>query len=152
MRQLSGGCSCGAICYRLLASPMFTHACHCSLCQKLTGSAFIVNTMIEGRHFRLDSGRLKRFAGPSGSNQQHALYRCEACGDPIVSYYGGSERIAVVKVGTLDDPQALPPQAHVYVSSKLDWVVLSENVPQFEAFYSFSEAWPEESRERLKKL
>ena len=152
MKNLTGCCSCGSIEYTLRELPMFTHTCHCTLCKKITGSAFIINAMIEGWNFKLAAGVLKNYLGPTGSGQQHIIKRCNDCGEAIVSYFGDTEHLAVVKVGSLNEPNSLPPQAHVFVDTKLDWVQLDDGLPQFEAFYDFKSLWPKKSYERLLKV
>ena len=144
-----GGCSCGQLRYRLRGAPMFTHACHCHLCQQATGSAFILHSMIEGDLFDVTAGDLASFVGPSGSGRRHIVKRCPSCGDPIVSYFGKSEKLAVVKTGTLDDPSALPPEAHIFVDSKLPWLTLDDGMPQFTGIYDFEATWPAASYRRL---
>jgi len=148
----TGGCSCGSICYELLKEPMFTHCCHCHLCQKITGSAFIINTLIEGANFQLTSGELASFAGPSGSGGKHIIKRCSNCGDPVVSYFGGTEHLAVVKAGTLDNPNLAPPQAHIFVDTKVEWLQLPIDTPVFSAFYDFEETFPAESFSRYQAI
>ena len=144
-----GGCSCGQLRYRLRGAPMFTHACHCHLCQQSTGSAFILHSMIEGDLFDVTAGDLASFVGPSGSGRRHIVKRCPSCGDPIVSYFGKNEKLAVVKTGTLDDPSALPPEAHIFVDSKLPWLTLDDGMPQFTGIYDFEATWPAASYRRL---
>ena len=144
-----GGCSCGQLRYRLRGVPMFTHACHCHLCQQSTGSAFILHSMIEGDLFDVTAGDLASFVGPSGSGRRHIVKRCPSCGDPIVSYFGKSEKLAVVKTGTQDDPSALPPEAHIFVDSKLPWLTLDDGMPQFTGIYGFEATWPAASYRRL---
>ena len=148
----TGGCSCGSIRYQLVKEPMFTHCCHCHLCQQITGSAFITNTVIEGTSFKLTSGDLASFFGPSGSGSKHVMKRCPDCGDPLVSYFGDTEHVAVVKAGTLDNPNLAPPQAHIFVDSKLEWLQLSGDVPIFKAFYDFEATWPADSYSRLQAM
>ena len=144
-----GGCSCSQLRYSLRGAPMFTHACHCHLCQQSTGSAFILHSMIEGDLFDVTAGDLASFVGPSGSGRRHIVKRCPSCGDPIVSYFGKSEKLAVVKTGTLDDPSALPPEAHIFVDSKLPWLTLDDGMPQFTGIYDFEATWPASSYRRL---
>ena len=152
MINFTGSCSCGSIKYTLRESPMFTQVCHCNLCKKITGSAFIINSMIEGWNFNLDTGVLKSYFGPTGSGRQHIIKRCNECGEAIVSYFGNTEHLAVIKVGSLSEPNLLPPQAHVFVNTKLDWLKLDDGLPQFQAFYDFKSLWPEKSYERLLKV
>jgi len=148
----TGGCSCGLVRYELLTEPMFTHCCHCHLCQQITGSAFITNTMIEGANFKLTSGKLSSFTGSSGSGSKHVIKRCPDCGDPLVSYFGGTEHVAVVKAGTLDNPNLAPPQAHVFVDTKVKWLQLPADTPAFKEFYEFEKMWPAESYSRLQLM
>jgi hypothetical protein len=151
-KNYTGGCSCGSVGYTLLDKPMFTHCCHCHLCQQITGSAFITNTLIEGANFQLTSGELASYAGPSGSGRKHIIKRCSNCGDPLVSYFGDTEHLAVVKAGTLDNPNLAPPQAHIFVDTKLEWLQLPASTPVFEKFYDFEETWPAASLVRLQKI
>ena len=137
MAICTGGCSCGQVRFELRGKPMFTHACHCHLCQQSTGSAFILHSLIEGDLFELTSGKLADFEGPSGSGRRHIVKRCSRCGDPIVSYFGETEHVAVVKTGALDDPNTFPPEAHIFVNTKLSWIKLTDKMPQFEGFYDF---------------
>ena len=152
MKDYLGGCSCGNIRYELIGEPMFTHCCHCHLCQQITGSAFITNTLIEGTNFKLTSGKLTSFIGASGSGRGHTIKRCPDCGDPIVSYFGGTEHLAVFKAGTLDNPNLAPPEAHIFVESKVDWLQIPDDTPSFKAFYNFEETWPADAFLRLQKI
>jgi len=148
MTEYYGGCSCGGVRYKLLDEPMFTHACHCHLCQQATGSAFIIHNIIEGCNFVHEKGELAEFEGPSGSGRKHVVKRCRKCGDPIVSYFGETQDTAIIKAGSLDDPNEFPPQAHIFVNKKLDWVKCPDKIPQYQEFYDFKEAWPADSMKR----
>jgi len=149
MNVIEGGCSCDSVRYSLLDKPMFTHCCHCHLCQQLTGSAFIINSSIEGSNFKLNKGNLTNFVGPSGSGSKHKLKRCSKCGDPIVSYFGQTEYLAWIKVASLDNPDLFPPQAHIFVNTKLKWLLIGDEIPQFSGIYNFKETWPLSSYKRL---
>ncbi len=145
-----GGCSCGEIKYLLLDNPIFTHACHCSLCKKISGSAFIINSLLESWKFSLEAGKLVNCVGPSGSKKKHIVKRCSNCFEPIVSFFGPTEYLAVVKVGSLTEPNRFPPQAHVFVCQKLDWLMLDERIPKYKNFYDFERVLPSASYDRLK--
>ena len=105
--------------------------------------------MIEGSNFNLKKGSLENFIGPSGSGKKHNIKRCKKCGDPIVSYFGNTEHLAVVKIGSLDRPENVLPQAHIFVSEKLEWVELKDTIPKYDRIYDFESTWPVESFERL---
>src|SRR5262245_58665711 len=132
MENLEGGCSCGAVRYRMTSAPMFVHCCHCRDCQRQTGSAFVLNALIEATRVQLLSGQPARFEQPTDSGRPHGIYRCPTCGTAVWSEYGGRATIRFVRVGTLDDPRALAPDVHIYTRSKQPWVTLPEGVPAFE--------------------
>jgi|SRR5579859_7822241 hypothetical protein len=149
---LDGGCACGAVRYRLTLPPMFVHCCHCRDCQRQTGSAFVINALIE-------SDRVERLAGvpeavsmPTHSGRPHDIYRCPKCQTAVWSDYGRRGVMIFVRVGTLDDPAAMPPDVHIYTRSKLPWVRLPEGVPAFETYYEMSALWPAESLARRRAL
>jgi len=150
--QLAGGCACGAVRYRLGSAPMFVHCCHCRDCQRQTGSAFVLNALIEADRVEVQSGDPQPFAMPTDSGQPHHIFRCPACGTAVWSEYGGRKVLRFVRVGTLDDPTALTPDVHIYVRSKLPWVALPEGVPAFEAYYDSKKLWPAESLERRRAM
>jgi hypothetical protein len=78
------------------------------------------------------------------------VFRCSDCGTTVWSEYGGLKTLRFVRVGTLDDPTALPPDVHIYVRSKLPWIALPEGVPAFAAYYDSRTLWPAASLERRK--
>ena len=149
---LEGGCACGAVRYRLGSAPMFVHCCHCRDCQRQTGSAFVINALIETDRITLLSGDPAPVAMPTDSGHPHEIYRCPACGTALWSDYGGRAALRFVRVGTLDDPAALPPDVHIFTRSKLPWVELPENVPAFEVYYDTKALWPRASLERRRAI
>jgi hypothetical protein len=151
-KALEGGCACGALRYRLESPPMFVHSCHCRDCQRQTGSAFVLNALIETARVTILQGDVARSAMPTDSGRPHGIDRCTACGTAVWSEYGGLAAMRFVRVGTLDDPSALAPDVHIYVRSKLPWVALPDGVPAFEAFYSAKTVWPAESLERRRAV
>ena len=152
MSEYLGGCTCGRVRYKILDEPFFTHACHCSLCQKYTASAIVIHSPIETTNFVLESGILADTPGPSGSGEGHTVKRCEHCSDQIFSHTHGNERIVVLKTSTLDDPNRFPPQAHIYTNNKLKWLELSGPIPQFPKYYDREKIYPPEGLKRRKKV
>ena len=144
----AGGCACGAVRYRMESAPMFVHCCHCRDCQRQTGSAFVLNALIETARVAVPSGELAAHLMPTESGRPHTIFRCTTCGTAVWSEYGGAKPLRFVRVGTLDDPTALQPDVHIYTRSKLPWVVLPERVPAFEAYYESKKLWPSASLER----
>jgi hypothetical protein len=147
-----GGCACGAVRYRMTSPPMAVHCCHCRDCQRQTGSAFVLNALIEAARVEVQTGAVVRSSMPTDSGRPHGIYRCSSCGTAVWSEYGGLEKLRFMRVGTLDEPRALAPTVHIYTRSKHPWVRLPDGVPAFEAYYDSSTVWPPESLARRKAL
>jgi len=145
---LTGGCACGALGYRLNARPMFVHCCHCRDCQRQTGSAFVINAIVETASIEMLTGDAQPVAVPTDSGKPHLIFRCAQCRIAVWSEYAGLAKLRFVRVGTLDQPAALSPDVHIYTRSKLPWVVLPPNVPAFEAYYDAKKLWPQDSLAR----
>ncbi len=152
-RQISmqGGCTCGGVRYRLTARPLFVHCCHCTWCWRESGSAFAVNALIEQACVELLKGKVVEAELPSPSGKGQVFARCPECGLTLWSNYAAArEKIRFVRVGTLDDPSAVPPDIHIFASTKLPWVVLPDGVPAVAKYYRRSEFWPAGSLARYK--
>ena len=148
-----GGCSCGAVRYRMTSRPMFVHACHCTECQRLSGSAFAVNAMIESDRVDLLSGEPEPAPVIGTSGKPQTIFRCPQCKVALWSHYpGAGPRVRFVRVGTLEEPARMPPDIHIYTSTKLPWLDLPESVPAVPEYYSARELWPAESLERGARL
>ena len=148
---MEGGCTCGAVRYRLKARPLFVHCCHCSWCQRESGSAFAVNAFIEASQVELLKGRLTQTTLPSASGKGQIFRRCADCGVTVWSNYPqAGPRIHFIRAGTLDDPSRAPPDIHIYTSTKQPWVVIPDGVPAVSKFYRPADYWPAESASRFK--
>lgn len=146
--NLEGGCACGAVRYRLTSAPMFVHCCHCRDCQRQTGSAFVLNALIETDRIVLLAGRPEPIPVPTSSGRPHDVYRCPTCRTALWSDYGRRPPLRFVRVGTLDDPSALPPDVHIFTRSKLPWITLSDSAPTFDVYYDMKTLWPPASLAR----
>ena len=148
---LEGGCTCGHLRYRLAAEPMFVHCCHCRWCQRETGSAFALNALVETARVLLLAGSTEAVETPSASSKGQTIVRCPRCRVAVWSHYAGAgEAVSFVRVGTLDEPDGVPPDIHIYTDSKQPWVVLPEGVPAVPEYYSLKKHWPAASIERLR--
>ena len=144
-----GGCACRHVRYRMTSRPLFVHCCHRRWCQRETGSAFVLNAMIEADRVRLLHGDVEIVDTPSESGRGQRIARCPQCRVALWSNYGGGgDAIRFVRVGTLDAPDLLPPDVHIFTASKQPWVVLPPGTPAFAEFYRASELWPAESLAR----
>ncbi|MDX1556218.1 MAG: GFA family protein [Xanthomonadales bacterium] len=148
-----GGCTCRHLRYRMESEPMVVHCCHCRWCQRETGSAFVINAMIESDRLRVIEGEPEFVTIPSESGKGQRIARCPHCKIALWSHYAGLGDLAsFVRVGTLDDPDRFPPDAQIFTESKQPWVTLTPDIPAFEQFYRRSELWPEASLRRREAL
>ena len=148
---LEGGCTCRGVRYRMTAPPMFVHCCHCRWCQRETGSAFALNALVEADRIEILNGQPEIIDTPSQSGKGQKIHRCPDCKIALWSNYAGAGGIIhFVRVGTLDDPDRLPPDIHIFTASMQPWVTLSDEIPVVPEYYDFREHWPLESIERYK--
>jgi hypothetical protein len=148
-----GGCTCRAVRYRMTTAPMFVHCCHCTWCQRETGSAFALNAMIEADRVELLSGEIAQALIPSASGKGQKVTRCAQCGIAVWSSYAGfGDAVRFVRIGTLDEPARLPPDIHIFTSTRQPWVQLPAATPAVAEYYKAAEHWPEASLERRAAL
>ncbi len=152
MGPLDGGCSCGAVRYRLTTAPMFVHCCHCLLCQRQTGSAFAINALIETSRIELLHGSLEVTSMPTESGRPHDIHRCPSCKVAVWSDYGRRPALRFVRVATLDQPHALVPDVHIFTRSKVPWVGLPTGARAFAEYYEMEREWPAESLARRRAI
>jgi hypothetical protein len=126
---------------------MFVHCCHCLNCQRQTGSAFVINLLIEADRVEV-GGDPVPVDVPRDDGSKQRIYRCSTCEVAVFSEYG-SPKVKFVRGGTLDEPAAVSPDVHIYTRSKLPWVSLPEGVPAFDVYYDSKKLWPAASLERL---
>ena len=149
--QREGGCSCGKIRYRVATEPLFVHCCHCLNCQRQTGSAFVINVLIETERVELLAGEPQRVDVPRDDGSEQRIFRCPTCQVAVFSHYG-HPGVAFVRAGTLDDPSSVRPDVHIYTRSRVPWLTLPESVPAFEVYYDTKKLWPAASFERLQAV
>jgi hypothetical protein len=145
---LKGGCTCGAVRYRLAAEPMFVNCCHCTWCQRETGGAFAINAIVETGNVAVTRGATSPVPTASESGTPQIIHRCAACHVALWSHYGGRTAVAFVRAGTLDRPGAVTPGAFIFTRSKLPWVALPADIPAFEIYYDMEALWTPEARAR----
>lgn len=151
--QRDGGCTCRQVRYRVTGEPLFVHCCHCTWCQRETGSAFVLNAMIEADRVSLLEGEVVVIDTPSNSGKGQRISRCPQCHVALWSTYSGAgEAVRFVRVGTLDEASSLAPDIHIFTESKLPWVRLPDGVPAVPQYYKASERWPAESLRRRASL
>jgi len=142
-----GRCDCAAIRYRMHVAPMFVHCCHCRWCQRETGSAFVLNALVEADQLEVLAGSPEVVTTPSQSGRGQHIARCPTCKIAVWSSYS-VPTIRFVRVGTLDNPDLAPPDVHIFTASKQPWVLLPPAAPVFAEYYDPSTLWPAASLAR----
>jgi hypothetical protein len=120
-------------------------------CQRQTGSAFVINVLIETDRVELLHGDPQVVAVPRSGGKKQKIWRCPDCQIAVFSQYTGRQ-IRFVRAGTLDDPATVAPDVHIFTRSKLPWVMLPESVPAFDVYYETKKLWPAASLERVQAL
>ncbi len=150
---LEGGCDCRFLRYRMETRPLFVHCCHCRWCQRETGASFALNAMIESDRVANLGGEPELVDTPSESGKGQMIARCPRCKVAVWSHYAGAGPVVkFVRVGTLDNPDALPPDIHIFTASKQPWVVIPPGHAAVPEYYDREQHWPAESLERRKAL
>jgi hypothetical protein len=146
-----GGCACGAVRYRLTSDPLFTHCCHCLNCQRQTGSAFVINLLIEVDRVELFACDPQPIEVPRDDGSKQKIFRCPTCQIAVFSRYTRPE-VRFVRGGTLDDPSSIEPDVHIFTRSKLPWIILPDTAPAFDVYYDMRALWPTASLERFEAI
>jgi len=150
---IEGGCTCRSVRYRMLTKPMFVHCCHCTWCQRETGTAFALNAMIEADRIELFQGEVEVINTPSSSGKGQKITRCPKCRIALWSNYSGAgDAVRFLRLGTLDEPGRFAPDIHIFTATKQPWVMLPPGTPAVPEYYKASERWPKESLERRAAL
>jgi hypothetical protein len=150
---MEGGCTCRAIRYRLTSAPMIVHACHCTWCQRETGTAHALNAVYEAERVVHMAGEPEVVVTPSASGKGQRIARCATCRVAVWSNYPGAGPAArFVRVGTMDEPARCPPDVHIFTSTKLPWVALPADARAFAGYYSLADVWSADSLERRRLM
>ena len=143
---LDGGCTCRSVRYRMMTQPLFVHCCHCRWCQRETGASFALNALIEADRVEVMTGHPEIVPTPSSSGRGQKIARCPDCRIALWSNYAGAgDALRFVRVGTLDEPDRLPPDIHIFTSTKQPWLLLSSHTPAVPEYYDRDRYWPQES-------
>jgi hypothetical protein len=149
----AGGCTCRQLRYRLTRAPLIVHCCHCRWCQRESGGAFALNALIESSCLELTAGRPQFVPTPSNSGKGQKVARCPACHVAVWSHYSGlGDIMSFVRVGTLDEPDRLAPDVHIYTESKQPWVLIPAGARSFSQYYKSREVWNAQSLARREAL
>lgn len=146
-----GGCTCGYVRYRVLSDPLIVHACHCTWCQRQSGTAFATNALIETERVELIAGEVEEMMIDSPSGNGQLMARCPKCRVTVWThyYFGGlRDYIRFFKVGTLDNPHRFAPDVHIFTETKQPWIIIPEGHMQVPVYYETDKTWSANSLKR----
>ena len=151
--SFEGGCTCGSVRYRMESSPLIVHCCHCTWCQRETGTAFALNALVEADRVTILDGEPEMILTPSASGKGQRIWRCPECHIALWSNYAGfDDKVRFIRVGTLDEAHRFSPDVHIFTETKQPWVVIPDGSIAVDVFYDLKELWSEDSRRRLREL
>jgi hypothetical protein len=127
MGQLDGHCLCGNVTYHSDGEPVATLICHCTDCQRASGSPSSTVVGVERDTFRIDGDTLSEFT-TTGEDTGEAVHRhfCSACGSTLISIAEATPDMVWIKAGTLDDHSWLEPEMEIWARSKHPYVIPDE--------------------------
>ena len=150
---IEGGCDCRAVRYRMDSPPLFVHCCHCRWCQRESGASFALNAMIEADRITNLGVEPEVIDTPSESGLGQKIARCPICRVAVWSNYAGAGPVVrFVRVGTLDSPDLLPPDIHIFTKTNQPWLQLPRGTPDVLEYYERGEYWPPESLARRQSI
>jgi hypothetical protein len=146
---MEGGCTCGNIRYRLDGRPLIVHACHCTWCQRETGTAHALNAVYEADRVEHLKAEPELIDTPSASGKGQRIARCPLCKVAVWSNYPqAGAAVRFVRVGTMDDPSLCPPDIHIFTSTRQPWVTFGPKERVVAEFYDLADVWSDEAKER----
>lgn len=150
---LEGGCDCRYVRFCMETAPMIVHCCHCRWCQRESGSSFALNAVIEASRVSILAAEPELVQTPSESGRGQQIARCPRCRIAVWSHYAGAGHlVSFVRVGTLDEPDHLPPDIHIFTASRQSWVVIPPGTPAVREYYELETYWPADSLDRRKAM
>ncbi|ASG19614.1 GFA family protein [Nitrospirillum viridazoti] len=123
---VTGGCQCGAVRYHSTMAPEGVHFCHCRMCQRAVGNVFAALAGVRKDTVTWSgTGRPTFYASSSVAERGF----CAQCGTPLTFAYPDSDWMSVT-IGSLDDPEAVVPEVHCGVESRLSWLHVQDGLPE----------------------
>jgi hypothetical protein len=132
---------------------MFVHCCHCTDCQRETGSAFAINALIETSEVRVTKGEIEWRRIPSASGAGQVLATCRHCRTVLWSHYSAAkDRMAFIRVGSLEEGHGIEPDIHIFTRSKVPWMEIPQTTTLVPQYYRRSDHWSEDSLLRYREM
>lgn len=132
MSTLQGGCLCGKVRFTVSQPPLRTFACHCTFCQRVTGSAFYAESIFQRDAIQFNDGELRQYAHVSdGSQKKVFVHFCPVCGTTVGLTFERWPDMQAISRGCYDDPNAVDISSHIWTRSAQTGVVLPALVDCF---------------------
>lgn len=128
----TGGCQCGAFRFEVTEEPLTAYVCHCSDCQKQSGSAFGMAILVANDAIKVLQGETRTYVKKADSGREAECLFCPICGNRIFHRGVGGPPMTLIKTGLLDDPSGIEPVAHFYTRNAAPWVVIPDGVLAYE--------------------
>ncbi len=125
--KYAGGCLCGALRYASSAEPVEAGYCHCRMCQKLSGATVLPWASFSTSSFDYTKGQPKIYTSSAHGQREF----CAECGSQIAFRATDTDDTVEINVGTLDDPEAITPQYHVWCNSQVSWFDTQDELPRY---------------------
>ena len=132
--KVSGACQCGDITIEGEIDPETVRVCHCTDCQKNSGSAFRFNVPVPGTTFKMSGKPSIYIKTTAESGNPRAQAFCPRCGSPLytTSVGEGQQASYMVRAGILDQRAKLVPKRQIWFRSAQAWVTDLGTVPKVE--------------------
>ncbi len=130
MAKIEGGCRCGKVRYSAEAEPIFAGICHCTSCQKITGTSFSTVVAIPAPALTV-TGNVKVYDGKGDTGQGTHSTFCPECGSPLLGTADIMQDVVMIRAGTMDDSSWVKPSMQIYCDSKMPWVALGGDIQSF---------------------
>ncbi len=124
--ELDGGCLCGAVRFRVTTEPLAAYYCHCTMCQRVTGSMFQVSATVPMEGFAFTKGEPASYESSPGNLRQF----CGACGSCITNRTAEDPKLIEFQLGCLDDSNRIKPEFHIFTSTQVSWCKLDDDLPR----------------------
>jgi hypothetical protein len=130
---LSGGCQCGGVRYEIRAEPLTVYVCHCTECQRQSGSAFALSLAVARDALAVIKGAPAKWRRVVTSERAIWCFFCRGCGGRLFHNPEHNPKASIVKPGTLDDTTWLEPVGHIWTRSAQPWVQIPSTTVNYEA-------------------
>ena len=125
---LQGGCLCGEVRYEVRGAPEHVYHCHCTMCRRASGAAFMTWAGVKPDALAITQGTPQSYTSSSFAIRKF----CGRCGGQLIWEYTNGTPLAYFTVGTLDHPERIAPDGHIWTSVRVPWLHTADGLPESE--------------------